>query len=72
MNLYSAIVAIVALWAIVQITRHWLAARSDASRDAAGKAGEAEIQHLEERIRNLERIVTDDREAFKRKFDHLE
>ncbi|MFU8877659.1 MAG: hypothetical protein ACNA7E_05925 [Wenzhouxiangellaceae bacterium] len=72
MNLYSAIVAIVALWAIVQITRYWLHARSQAENGARASTDDAELKRLEERVRNLERIVTDDREILKRKFDNLE
>lgn len=72
MNVYSALVAIVALWAIVQITRHWLEARARAKNGSNAGVNEAELKRLEERVRNLERIVTDDREILKRKFDDLE
>ncbi|MGK7296075.1 MAG: hypothetical protein ACNS61_09675 [Candidatus Wenzhouxiangella sp. M2_3B_020] len=71
MNLYSAIVAAIAIWAVVRITQHWLAARdgeSAAERDAAHKA---EVEELEARVRNLERILTDRRESLERKFDDL-
>jgi len=67
MNLYSAIVAGIAIWAVVRITQHWLAARQ---RDRAD--GErAEIEALEARVRTLERLVTDRRESLKREFEDL-
>lgn len=68
MNLYSAIVAIVAIWALVQVVRYW----SESRRDAPGDRVDSEqIQALEDRIRTLERIVTDDRESLRRRFDEL-
>jgi hypothetical protein len=67
MNLYSAIVAAIAIWAVVRITQHWLAAR----RPPADEDNRAEIEALEARVRTLERIVTDRRESLERKFDEL-
>ncbi|MDT8409885.1 MAG: hypothetical protein RQ741_09835 [Wenzhouxiangellaceae bacterium] len=70
MNLYSAIVAIVAIWAVAAITRHWLAAQRESS--AAGRGAQSqEMEQLENRIRTLERLVVDDRESLKRKFEDL-
>jgi len=72
MNLYSAFVAIVAIWAVVQISRHWTERRRHDESQAGNGEREAALERIEERVRNLERIVTDDREALKRRFDELE
>lgn len=71
MNLYSAVVAVVAIWAVVRVTQHWIAARRDA-RAGADAAERADIDELEARVRTLERIVTDDRESLARRIDELE
>lgn len=67
MNLYSAIVAAIAIWAVVRITQHWLSARQRQADDGE----RAKIEALEARVRTLERIVTDRRESLERKFDDL-
>ncbi|MGM0657543.1 MAG: hypothetical protein ACQET0_03110 [Pseudomonadota bacterium] len=72
MNLYSALVAVVAIWAVVKVTQHWLAARGNGQADAEAKQRNAEIDRLEARVRTLERIVTDDRESLARRIDDLE
>lgn len=72
MNLYSALVAVFAIWAVVKVTQHWLAARRDGSSEAEGEQRKAEIERLETRVRTLERIVTDDRESLARRIDDLE
>lgn len=71
MNIYSAIVAVFAIWAIVRITQHWLASRRDAR--AGNEAGQhkQEFEQLESRVRTLERLVTDDRESLSRRIDDL-
>lgn len=69
MNLYSAIVAVVAIWALVQVVRYWADSRRDAS--AGNGAHDERLDTLEERIRTLERIITDERESLRRKFDDL-
>jgi len=69
MNLYSAIVAVVALWAVVRITQIWLQGRAQSDR---ADPRQAEIEQLEQRVRTLERLATDQSETLKRKFDDLE
>ena len=71
MNLYSAIVAAIAIWAVVRITQHWLAARDGDSAEKREAAHKAEIEELETRVRNLERIVTDRRQSLESRFDDL-
>lgn len=72
MNIYSAIVAVFAMWAVVRITQHWLAARRDARAGSdAGRADE-QLRKLEARVQTLERLVTDDRESLSRRIDDLE
>lgn len=70
MNIYSSIVAVFAIWAIVRITQHWLAGRRDA-RDDARSEHRRELEQLESRVRTLERLVTDDRESLARRIDDL-
>lgn len=70
MNMYSAVVAVVAIWAIVRITQHWVAGRRDA-RAGSESAYRQELEQLESRVRTLERLVTDKRESLARKIDEL-
>lgn len=71
MNLFSAIVAIVAIWGVVQIAAYWTRSRREASDGKLGEEQREAIAALEERVRTLERIVTDDRGSLVRKFDDL-
>ncbi len=69
MNVFSAAVAIVAIIGIVSLGRSWVESRQrnvklEASVDEA-------LTELRERIETLERIVTDQRETLRRKFDEL-
>lgn len=72
MNLYSALVAAFAIWAVVRITQHWLAARNNNESGEQAEHHKAEIDRLEARVRTLEKIVTDDRESLARRIDDLE
>ena len=72
MNLYSAIVAVIAIWAVAEITKSWLAARQDERSGDADSARRAEVEELEARVRNLERIVTDRRDSLERSFEEIE
>lgn len=72
MNLYSALVAVFAIWAVVRITQHWLAARRNNESGEQAEQHKAEIDRLEARVRTLEKIVTDDRESLARRIDDLE
>ncbi|NKI35974.1 hypothetical protein HFP89_12455 [Wenzhouxiangella sp. XN79A] len=70
MNLWTALVAIAGIIGIVQITRYRLESRRAETAEPDPHARET-IERLEERVRTLERIVTDDKEALKRRFDDL-
>lgn len=72
MNLYSAIVAVIAILAVVRITQHWLTARRDARAGAESGQHKQELEQLESRVRTLERLVTDGRETLSRRIDDLE
>ena len=72
MNLYSAMVAIFALWAIVRITQHWVDGHRAARQNGDSSTRDAEIERLEERVRTLGRIVTDDSNRLRHKFDEIE
>ncbi|HMB39043.1 MAG TPA: hypothetical protein VKO85_08190 [Wenzhouxiangellaceae bacterium] len=71
MNIYSAIVAVFAIWAVVRITQHWLGARRDARAGTESGQHKQELEQLESRVRTLERLVTDDRESLARRIDDL-
>lgn len=71
MNMYSAIVAVFAIWAIVRITQHWLGARREARAGAESGRHKQELEQLESRVRTLERLITDDRETLARRIDDL-
>ncbi|MFP4208423.1 MAG: hypothetical protein ACLFSC_07155 [Wenzhouxiangella sp.] len=69
MNFFSAAVAIVAILGIVSIGQKWVESRRHgaALEDSVNDA----LADLRERIETLERIVTDQRETLRRKFDEL-
>jgi hypothetical protein len=69
MNVFSAMVAIAAIFGIVAVARYWFESRG---RDGveAERFERLEIE-LRERIETLERIVTDQREQLRRKIDEL-
>lgn len=69
MNLFSAMVAIAAIFGIVAIARAWVDARSAQGGDHK-RLDKIETE-FRERIETLERIVTDQREQLKRKIDEL-
>lgn len=69
MNIFSAAVAIVAILGIVSISEKWIKARR--SSDQLASSVEEALSDLRERIETLERIVTDQRETLRRKFDEL-
>ncbi|MCA1779711.1 MAG: hypothetical protein LC637_10080 [Xanthomonadaceae bacterium] len=71
MNLYSAIVAAIAIWGVVRVTQLWLAGKRQAKSQSVHAGQQHAIEDLESRIRTLERIVIDDQGALKRKFDDL-
>lgn len=71
MNIYSAVVAVFAIWAIVRITQHWLAARRDAHAGTEAGQHKQQLEQLESRVRTLERLVTDERESLSRRIDDL-
>lgn len=70
MNLYSALVTVVAILAVVRLVRDWQAARK--SDPEAAQQSEERIAELEQRICTLERLVTDERASLRRRFDDLE
>lgn len=72
MNIYSAVVAIFAIWAVVRITQHWLAARRDARAGTESGQQKQALEALESRVRTLERLVTDGRDSLARRIDDLE
>lgn len=69
MNIFSFIVALTALYMIYALGVKWLEARR--RRPDEAKRIEADLQDLRERVETLERIVTDQRETLRRKFDEL-
>jgi predicted DNA-binding transcriptional regulator len=69
MNIFSAFVAIAAIYGVVRITQYWFESRKAAPPDHA-RMDELE-RELRERIETLERIVTDQREQLKRQIDEL-
>jgi len=69
MNVFSAAVAIAAILGIVSIGRKWVESRRH-SDNLEATVNEA-LTDLRERIETLERIVTDQRETLRRKFDEL-
>lgn len=69
MNFFSAAVAIMAIIAVTEITKKWLKARHSRPQDLDRL--EQTVEDLRERVETLERIVTDQRETLRRKFDEL-
>lgn len=69
MNIFSAAVAIMAIIALTEISKKWLEARRRPPEDA--ERIQTALDDLRERVETLERIVTDQRDALRRKFDEL-
>lgn len=69
MNIFSAMVAVAAIFGIVAVARYWFESRRSEPVD------DERIDRLEnefrERIETLERIVTDQREELRKKIDDL-
>ena len=70
MNFWTAMVAIAGICGIVAITRYKMELRNRPEPKEDAEQAET-VRRLEERIQTLERIVTDDKEALKRRFDDL-
>lgn len=70
MNLWSALVAVVAIWGVVEIVRHWSKGKQAQPTDGSPMNAD-ELDELRRRIETLERIITDDKESLRRKFDDL-
>jgi len=69
MNLFSAFVAIAAIFGVVRIAQYWIESRKAPPPDHQ-RMDELE-RELRERIETLERIVTDQRDQLKRQIDEL-
>jgi predicted DNA-binding transcriptional regulator len=69
MNVFSAMVAIVAILGVVAIARAWVESRKHAAPDH--KRLDSIESEFRERIETLERIVTDQREQLRRQIDEL-
>lgn len=69
MNIFSFIVALTAMYLIYELGSKWLEARR--RRPEEIERSEAALNDLRERVETLERIVTDQRETLRRKFDEL-
>ena len=69
MNVFSAIVAIVAIWGIGAVARHWFESRRGQGIDRE-HLDRVETE-LRERIETLERIVTDQRDKLRKQIDDL-
>lgn len=70
MNFWTAMVAIAGIMGIVAITRYKMELRNKPDPDAGAEQAE-HVRHLEERVKTLERIVTDDKESLKRRIEEL-
>lgn len=69
MNIFSFIVALTAMYLIYELGSKWLEARR--RRPEEIERSEAALNDLRQRVETLERIVTDQRETLRRKFDEL-
>lgn len=69
MNVFSAFVAIAAIYGVVRIAQYWFESRRAPPPDHE-RMDQVE-RELRERIETLERIVTDQREQLKRQIDEL-
>ncbi|NBD95488.1 MAG: hypothetical protein GVY11_03310 [Gammaproteobacteria bacterium] len=69
MNVFSALVAVAAIFGIVAIARHWFDSRRSQGIDRE-HLDRVEIE-LRERIETLERIVTDQKDQLRKRIDDL-
>lgn len=72
MNLWTALVAIAAIWGVVEVFRQWAMNKRKSQAGDEHRVSEQAMRELRQRIETLERIVTDDKEALRRKFDELQ
>ena len=69
MNLFSFIVALTATYMVYELGSRWLEARRHRPEELDRM--ERVLDDLRDRIETLERIVTDQRDTLRRKFDEL-
>ncbi len=69
MNVFSFVTALVAMYLVYELGSKWLEARRHRPEEL--QKMDRVVEDLRERVETLERIVTDQRETLKRKFDEL-
>jgi hypothetical protein len=72
MNVFEFVLAIIALSFIYRLLAHWMRAKATRpTEDGAAQELQRRLDQVEERVRVLERIVTDDRFDLKQQFKDL-
>ena len=71
MNVFSFIIWVVALAFVFTLLRTWIQGRNERGAVAADEATLARLEELEERVRVLERIVTEKRTDLREEIDRL-
>lgn len=72
MNPFEMVVILVALGILAMLVRYWVDSRTAAAGKTDGTDLEARLARIEERLENLEAIVTSDRWELERQFHRLD
>ncbi len=71
-NVFEFVLFLLVIVFVYRVVESYLKSRSDRAKTSEDTEMEARLKEMEDRVRVLERIVTDDRYDLKRKFEDLE
>lgn len=72
MNVFEFVLIILVIVFVYRVVDTYIKSRSDRDKVSEETDMDARLREMEDRVRVLERIVTDDRYDLKRKFEDLE
>ncbi len=71
-NVFEFVLFLLVIVFVYRVVDTYIKSRADRDKSTEGADMDARLQEMEDRVRVLERIVTDDRYELKRKFEDLE
>ena len=72
MNVFEFVLILLVIVFVYRIVESYIKGRPDRDKTTEANDMDARLKEMEDRVRVLERIVTDDRYDLKRKFEDLE
>jgi len=72
LNVFEFVLILLVIVFVYRVVDTYIKSRSDRDKNSEDIGMDARLQEMEDRVRVLERIVTDDRYDLKRKFEDLE